>query len=56
MRIKCTKGSTRRLTDEGDRIEFNDVGVARVKKEIGERVTDKYDSIEILEDETEDDG
>jgi hypothetical protein len=56
MRIKCTREATRRLTDEGDRIEFNDDGVARVKKEIGERVTDKFDSIKILEDETEDDG
>jgi hypothetical protein len=56
MRIKCTREATRRLTDEGDRIEFDRDGVARVKKEIGERVTDKYDSIEILEDETEDDG
>lgn len=56
MRIKCTREATRRLTDEGDRVEFNEDGEARVKKSVGERLNEKFDSIEILDDETEDDG
>lgn len=56
MQIRCTNGATRRLTDEGDRVEFDEDGEARVKKSVGKRLNEKFDSIEILDDETEDDG
>lgn len=54
MIIRCENEATRVLTDEGDRVEFSQNGKARVKKEVGERLEEKYRTIQIEKDETTD--
>lgn len=58
MYIKAASTATRRVgvrnPDSGDLVylEFNDDGVARTKKEIGELAVEQYDGLEIIERES----
>lgn len=62
MYLKNSNTSTRRLVireldgerlDEPLVIKFNEEGLARCKADVGKRVADIYDSIEVHRDETE---